>query len=101
MNAVEDIRKIRAVFIRGALSRLMDRIARGDFEDTEEAARELGPYFEQFKQDFQPGTREHLARQLETLIEASGHLTREYAAESADRISSVAPTWGKLYLVPR
>ncbi len=38
MNAVRDIRKILATFIRGAHSRLMGRIARGDFENIEEAA---------------------------------------------------------------
>ena len=48
-----------------------------------------------------PATRERLALQLETLIEAVEHISREYAASAADRISPVAPVWGKLYVVPR
>jgi hypothetical protein len=99
--SVQDIRKLRAVFIRGALTQLMDRLACGDFEDIADAARSLANYFEWFKYDFAPGPREHLAGQLETLIKAAEHISREYAAQAAATIPPVAPRGNKPYLVPR
>lgn len=79
----------------------MDRLAWGDFEDIAAAARSLANYFDWFKYDFAPGPRELLAGQLETLIEATEHISREYAAQAAATIPPVAPRGNKPYLVTR
>ena len=99
--SVQDIRQLRATFIRGALTQLMDRLACGDFEDIAAAGRSLANYFDWFKYDFAPGPREHLAGQLDTLIEAAEHISREYAAQVAATIPPVAPRGNKPYLVTR
>lgn len=102
MNAVvEDVRKIRADFIRGALTQLLDKLASGDFEDIADTARMLANYFDWFKYDFAPEVREQLTRQLETLIEAAEHISCECEAQRSDTLAPVAMRGGKLHLVPR
>jgi len=79
----------------------MDRLTCGDFEHVAAAARSLANYFDWFKYDFAPGQREHLAGQLETLIEAAEQISREYAAQVVATIPPVAPRGDKPYLVAR
>lgn len=78
MNAiVQDIRTIRANFLRRAVVKVRALIAEGDFEDARRAADELGRYFEWVKADFMPETEERLADQINTLRDAIHRMARE------------------------